>query len=181
MKAVTDEQARFLMYFVLDGEYDLHITCNALGIRISHANAWFRDPKFQAELKKYNRAKLTRMGYGDLRTLEDVLAIAHSDISQVKVDADGLEGLPRRVRIAIKSVAFGVIVQPDGSSITYPKKVTMHDKAWALQRAAEWFKVEDAVKNGGVNEDDSAKRVAGLVVRPPLTPEQAAEPDLLAE
>jgi hypothetical protein len=181
MKPITEEQRRFLVLFVMDGEYNLQRTCNELGIRPSVATAWFRDPAFQKTLKQAQSGKLAALGYGALLTLEDTLAIAHSDISQVEVAEDGLQALPRHVRVAIKTVEFGVIVSPDGNSRVYPKKVTMHDKAWALQKAGEWFQVADQIKNGGVQTDDGAKRIGGLVVRPPITPEQAEAEELLKE
>lgn len=177
--AISEDQKRFVIYFVTDGEYDLSATCAATGVRASTAMQWFRQPAFQTAVKQAQSAKLTVRGYGALMTMEDTLAIAHSDISQVQHGDDGLRALPRHIRVAIKTVEFGVGIRADGSEFIYPKKVVMHDKAWALQQAAEWFTVAETVKNGGIAADDSAKRVAGLVVRPPITKDEADGEELL--
>lgn len=180
MSAITDDQRTFILCFVVDGEYDLGRTCTQLGFRPSKVHAWFRDKGFQAALKQTQAAKLQAMGYGALLAMEDTLGIAHSDISQVSAGADeGLSALPRHVRIAIKTVEYAIGFKANGDHFTYPKKIVMHDKSWALLKAAEWFQVAEVVRNGGIQADDGVKRAAGLVVRPPITKEDSEAEELL--
>lgn len=178
---ITEEQKRFILLFIFDGERDADRTCTELGIRPSTARSWFRDAEFQKSMREAEAYKLRVMGYGGLFALEDTMAIAHSDISQVQATEEGLGALPRHVRIAIKSVEFALGVRSNGDTFVYPKKVTMHDKAWALQKAAEWFEVAKLVQAGGIKSQDEAKPIAGLIVRPPITREEAEAEELLKD
>lgn len=180
MNTITEEQRRFVLLFITDGERDLFRTCSQLAIRPSVAQTWFRDPGFQKLMKQAQAARLAYMGYDALFVMEDILSIAHSDISKVQVaQGEGLDSIPRHVRVAIKTVEFAIGIRADGSDFIYPKKIVMHDKAWALQKAAEWHNVAEMVRNGGVQAEDGPKRIAGLVVRPPITKDEAEGEELL--
>lgn len=180
MSTVTEEQRRFILLFITDCERDLFRTCSQLAIRPSVAQSWFRDQGFQKVMKQAQAMRLATMGYDALFVMEDILSIAHSDIAKVQVaQGEGLDSIPRHVRIAIKTVEFGLGVKADGETFIYPKKIVMHDKAWALQQAAEWHNVAEMVRNGGVQPDDGPKRLAGLVVRPPITKDEAEGEELL--
>jgi hypothetical protein len=180
VSAITEEQRRFILLFITDGERDLFRTCSQLAIRPSVAQSWFREQGFQKTLKQAQAMKLATMGYDALFVMEDILAIAHSDIAKVQVvQGEGLDSIPRHVRVAVKTVEFGIGVKADGEVFTYPKKIVMHDKAWALQKVAEWHDVAAMVRNGGVQPDDGPKRLAGLVVRPPITKDEADGEELL--
>jgi hypothetical protein len=180
MAALTDLQTRFLMVFVLDGEFDLHKTCRLVGATPRIAHGWFSDPDFQAMKNKIHRQKLAAMGFGPLRVLEDMHFLAHSDISQVTVtDDSGLEGLPRHARVAIKSAEFAIAWDDKGNAKPYLKKVTMHDKTGPLKELAEMYNLPDLVRNGGSAAQDVARRAGGLVVRPPITEEDVSAEEML--
>ena len=182
---LTALQREFILVFVSDGEYDLLTTCNAVGVRPSEALAWFRDDKFQAAKRRYEGAQLAAMGYGPLRVVRDTLAIAHSDIRQVQAVNGDLSSLSPDVARAIKKVEFkGAYDEKSGQFVTYPSKVEMHDKSWALKQAAEWYGVAEApeVKKAtetGAEDDSGPRRISGLIVRPPLTQEERDLEDML--
>lgn len=129
---------------------------------------------------------LRRLGYGPMLALEDMHAIAHSDITKIITDVDGkitveaLSELPRNQRIAIKSVKCGVGLDKDGQPFIYPKEIVMHDKMAALSKVAEWHNVaeHEAVK-GAQTAADGPKRITGMVVRPPVTIDVAEGEKLL--
>lgn len=176
------DQRQFLYMFVLDGEYDLVKTCQALGMLPSATRGWFRDQAFQAELRRAQHAKMMSMGYGASLVMEDTLAIAHSDISSVQAIEGDLSTLPRHVRIAIKKVKFKASTDLQGRVTIYPAEVEMHEKSWALKQAGDWFGVKEspeAKAAQATTNDDGPKRITGLVVRPPLTYEDKELEDIL--
>lgn len=177
---ITDEQKTFILLFLFDGERNADTTCAELGVRPSTARAWFKDAEFQKAMREAEAYKLRIMGYSAMFVMEDTLAIAHSDIGKVQLaDGQGLADLPRHVRIGIKSVKFKSAVDVEGKVTTYISEVTMRDNAWALQKAAEWFDVASLVKNGGIKSENEAKPLAGLIVRPPISREEAEAEELL--
>jgi hypothetical protein len=182
--SLTAKQREFLVLFVSDGMYDLMTTCSASGVLPSEAHRWFADDAFQAAKRKYEAAQLSAMGYGPLRTMRDIHDIAHSDISEVQAVGGDLSSLPRRVRNAIKKVKFKTAVGVDGVPIVYPCEVEMHDKSWALKQLAEWYDVANTPEVAKTKEtegdDNGPKRIAGLVVRPPLTSEERDIEDILS-
>jgi hypothetical protein len=187
---LSDTQKRFILMFVEDGDFNFGVTCNRLGIRQSEAMRWFNDSEFQDAKEKAHQMLLRRMGYGQLLAMQDTLAVAHSDITQILgITDDGmkiqdLEALPRRLRVAIKSiecgVAFTVDAKGEPKTVVYPKKITMHDKLAALAKVSEWFDVagSEAAKGKAASED-GPKRISGLVVRPPITEDEAEGEKLL--
>lgn len=181
---LSPEQRQFISLFVMDGEYDLQKSCLPLGVRPSEAYAWFRDPFFQQQLRAAEGVMLLAMGYGPMRVMRDTLAIAHSDISQVDAFVEGgIASAPRHVRVAIKSVKYGVAIGADGKAVPYVKELQMHDKAWALKQAGEWYSVAEspeAKAAQATKAEDGPKRISGLVVRPPLTDEEKEMEDLLS-
>jgi hypothetical protein len=179
---LSNSQKRFIGLFVLDGERDFVKTCAQLGIRPSEARGWFAEDGFKRKLRDAEWSVMLASGYGPMATMNDTLAIAHSDISQVACVGGDLSQLPRNVRIAIKKVRFGVAVTPDGKAVTYPKEVEMHPKEWALKQAAEWFGVAEtpeAKQSQATTGEDGPKRISGLIVRPPLTREDKEIEDIL--
>lgn len=179
--SLTKLQRQFLVLFVQDGEYDLLTTCQATGILPSLAMEWFATDAFQAQLRRYEGAQLAAMGYGPLRVMRDTLAIAHSDITQIQAVEGDITQLPRHVKIAIKKIKFGVVTTIDGKAMTYPKEVEMHDKAWALKQAADWYQIgetPEVQKARATSADDGPKRITGLIVRPPLTQAEKDAEDL---
>ncbi len=184
--ALTDQQREFLVVFLSDGEFDLLTSCKAMGILPSKATAWFKDEEFQAAKRKYEAAQLSALGYGPLRTMRDTLAIAHSDIRDVQAINGDISSLPPDVAKAIKKIEFKTTFNEKTQQfVTYPSKVEMHDKTWALKQVAEWFKVDEspevkqAAQSGTEDDDSGPKRISGLVVRPPLTKEERDVEDLL--
>ena len=182
--ALTKLQREFLKVLVSDGEFDILATCNIVGCLPSEVKGWHLDDAFLAARRRYENAQLTLLGYGPLRAVRDTLAIAHSDIRQVQAIDGDLNSLPRDVAVAIKKIEFKHAEDKNGNIYTYPAKVEMHDKAWALKQAAEWFDVGEApeVKKAsetGAEDDSGPRRITGLVVRPPLTKEDRELEDML--
>lgn len=183
---LTDQQREFLLVFLSDGEFNLMTSCNAIGVLPSKAMMWFKDDEFQAAKRSYEAAQLSALGYGPLRTMRDTLAIAHSDIRDVQAIDGDISSLPPDVARAIKKIEFKTAFNEKTQQlVTYPSKVEMHDKTWALKQAADWFKVDDspevkrAAQSGAEHDDSGPKRISGLVVRPPLTKEERDIEDLL--
>lgn len=177
---ITEQQKTFILLFIFDAERNADHACTELGIRPSVARSWFKDTNFQKAMRDAEAFKLRIMGYSAAFVMEDTLAIAHSDIGKVQLaEGQSLEDLPRRVRIGIKSVKFKSAIDAQGKVVTYISEVTMRDNAWALAKAAEWFEVEKIVKNGGVMSEDDKKPIAGLIVRPPISREEAEAEELL--
>lgn len=168
--ALTSIQRDFIVLFIED--FDFKVTCNTLGIRQQEALRWLNDIEFQRARDAAHMAKLRILGYGPLLVIEDTLAIAHSDITKIIGMDDGeitmqkLSELPRRHRVAIKSIECGVAFNPEtGKPTVYPKKITMHDKSPKLVEAAEWFEAaeHEAVK-ARVAVSDGPKRISGLMI-----------------
>lgn len=179
--SLTTRQRQFLAIFVSDGEYNLLATCRDAGVLPHEAMEWFQNDAFQVALRKYDGAQLAAMGYGPLRVVRDVLDIAHSDIGEIQA-VTTLAELPRRVRTAIKKAKFKSMVIDD-KLITYPSEIEMHDKAWALKQAAEWFDVANSPevqKHASTAKSDGPARIAGLIVRPPLTDDEKDMEDLIS-
>lgn len=179
---LTRLQTEFIALFVMDGEYSLHSTCASLGVRPSEAHLWFRDKGFQKALRTYEHAQLRAMGYGPLRAVREMLALAHSNIGDVQAIEGDLMSLPWHVRAAIKKIEFSIAQRLDGTLYTYPKKIEMHDKFGPLKQVAEWAGVGEAPEVKEVHEtgDDSGpRRITGLTVRPPLTSDDRDVEDLL--
>lgn len=179
---ISAEQRKFIHLFVIDGEFDWVGTCRTLGFVPSQVMPWFRDDAFQAELRKYQGGVMAMMGYGPLLAMQDTLAIAHSDISQAAAYSHDLASAPRHVRVAVREVEMGVAIV-DGKAVPYAKKIKMHDKAWALKQAADWYSVGEAPevkKAQATTADDGPKRIAGLIVRPPLTQDEKDIEDMLS-
>lgn len=179
--SLTPRQRHFLAIFVSDGEYNMLSTCRDAGVLPNEALSWFQDDAFLVALRKYDGAQLAAMGYGPLRVIRDVLDIAHSDIGEIQGTAS-ISELPRRVRTAIKKAKFKAMVI-DEQLVSYVSEVEMHDKAWALKQAAEWFDVAntpEVQKHGSTAKNDGPARIAGLIVRPPLTDEEKDIEDLLS-
>ena len=176
-------QREFILMFVSDGEYDLMTTCSAVGVLPSEALGWFRSDEFQGAIRKYEGAQMAAMGYGPLRVIRDTLAIAHSDIGDIQAIGGDLSTLPRHVRVAIRKVKFKAATTMGGEVVTYPAEIEMHSKEWALKQAAEWFTVQDAPevkKAAATDAEDGPKRIAGLIVRPPLSKDERDLEDLLS-
>lgn len=181
---LTTLQREFILVFVSDGAYDLLSSCNAVGVLPSEAIRWFQNDEFQAAKRRYEGAQLAAMGYGPLRVVRDVLAIAHSDIRDIQAIDGDPSSLPPDVARAIKKIEFKTAQRLDGELFTYPSKVEMHDKAWALKQAAEWYGVGEApeVKKAtetGAEDEGGQRRITGLIVRPPLTKDERELEDML--
>lgn len=179
--SVTPLQREFLIIFVTDGEYNLLSTCQAVGLLPSQVLPWFSDDQFLSQLRKTDGAHLAAMGYGPLRVVRDVLDIAHSDIGEIQ-GVGSIADLPRRVRTAIKKAKFKTVVINE-VPVPYVAEIEMHDKAWALKQAAEWYDVANAPevqKQASTGAKDGPARIAGIIVRPPLTKEEKDMEDLLS-
>lgn len=178
---ISEKQQLFILAFLYDANLDFNQACVTVGVLPSVARLWFASDAFLKAKETAHKQKLALLGYGPLLAIEDTLAIAHSDITRIQqMDADGrivlrdLADLPRRDRIAIDYIEYGVAFRKDGDGLDqpyiYPKKIKMKDKAWAMQRVAEWYDVANhEFFRTSTNIDEGPKRIAGLVVRPPLT------------
>lgn len=190
---LTSDQKRFAVIFAGDGEYNLRAASADVGIPPSTALKWFQDDEFKAEVRRVEYAMLAAAGYGPMMAYRDTLALAHSDITEVFPSDDSgrlvvrdLASLPRRVRIAIKKIKTGVAIDGNGEVMVYPKEIEMYGKEGALRQIVELYELEKApevlaTRAIGEADDTGPRRIAGLIVRPPLTHQEKQEEDLLGD
>lgn len=183
--ALTYDQKTFIRVFVGDGSYNFYEACAECGLPPSKVLKWFDSAEFLAALRAVERQSLQVEGFGPMRVVRELMAIAFSDVTEVRTTNGNLDQLPRRVRASLKKVEFKTdqnIVT--GELVPYIKKVEMYDKTPALRLLAEWYRIAESPEvkaTQQVTEDDNApRRITGLVVRPPLSIEEKEIEDLLS-
>jgi hypothetical protein len=174
--ALTPDQTQFIKRFVSEGAYDFMEACAYCGVAPSTVLRWMQDSAFLAAVRAFERNCLLIDGFGPMRVVRELMAIAFSDVTEVRTQDGMLDHLPRRVRAAIRKVEF----KTDQNIVTgelkpYVRKVELYDKTQALKLLADWYAIADSpeVKATKVIKDDenAPRRITGLVVRPPLTVE----------
>lgn len=183
--ALTYDQTTFIRSFVGDGAYSFYEACSDCGCAPSTVLKWFANAEFMTALRTAERQALQVEGFGPMRVVRELMAIAFSDVTEVRTTDGRLDELPRRVRASIRKVEFKTdqnIVT--GELVPYVKKVEMYDKVPALRLLAEWYRIAESPEvkaTQQVKEDDSGpRRITGLVVRPPLSIEEKEIEDLLS-
>ena len=155
--ALTYDQTTFIKRFVSDGAYDFMEACAECGVPPSRVLRWMDDGEFLAAIRTFERQCLLIDGFGPMRVVRELMAIAFSDVTEVRTTDGRLDELPRRVRAAIRKVEF----KTDQNLITgeltpYVRKVEMYDKTSALKLLADWYKIAESpeVKATQVVKDD---------------------------
>lgn len=145
--------------------HDLQTAAKEAGYRYGSARNLSSDPRIQERVRQINEATVERLGVSADELIQEIAALAFSDITEViQVDYNRLQDLPRHVRAAIAEVKVRHNYDRDGFLSHTDCWIKMHNKVEAQRLLAQITDPKPTVPGG---HDESAWTGLTVITEPP--------------
>lgn len=145
--------------------HDLKEAARQAGYKHGSARNLSMDPRIQERVRQINEATVERLGVSADELIQEIAALAFSDITEViQVDYNRLQDLPRHVRAAIAEVKVRHNYDRDGFLSHTDCWIKMHNKVEAQRLLASITDPKPTVPGG---TDEGAWTGLTVITEPP--------------